>query len=295
MSELTLAEYQSTARYVDVNGQQIAYWQTGKGPDVWFLHGFPSATWDWHHQWEALAPDFCCHGFDFLGFGLSAKPHPHQYSVLEQADICEQVMAHAGVTSATLVAHDYGVSIAQELLSRQVRGDLACDLQQIVYLNGGLFVDVQRPLLTQKLLHGPLGPLFARFMSKRTLASGFRKIFAPTSPPTQHTIDILWQLIEMHNGKRVVPSLLKYLDERVTYKDKWLQAMRQTRIPQSFINGIHDPISGQHMLDAFIERVPQGKGIPLDAGHYPQIEQPDQVTTHLINLLRAPNRFASPA
>lgn len=280
-----VSQYQADASFVDVDAKQIAYWQCGQGPDVWFLHGFPNATWDWHKQWQSLSANFCCHGFDFLGFGLSAKPFPHPYSILEQADICERVMAHSGVTQVKLVAHDYGVSVAQELLRRKDQGLLVCDIEQVVFLNGGLFADQHRPLLTQKLLHGPFGWLFARLMSKRTLRSGLNKIFAPSSPPSSQTIDVLWNLLQQNQGKRVLPTLLNYLDERVTHQQQWLSAMRNVNIPLAFINGVHDPISGGHMLDAFLERVPGATGIALEAGHYPQIELPEQVTEHLRVLL----------
>ena len=286
----SVSQYQADARMVDVDGKEIAYWQCGQGPDVWFLHGFPSATWDWHHQWQSLSASFCCHGFDFLGFGLSAKPFPHPYSILEQADICERLMAHSGVTQVKLVAHDYGVSVAQELLRRKDQGLLHCDIEQVIFLNGGLFADKHRPLLTQKLLHGPLGWLFARLMSKRTLKSGFSKIFAPTSPPSNLTIDVLWYLLQLNHGNRVLPALLQYLDERVAHQQHWLSAMRNVDIPLAFINGVHDPISGKHMLEAFLERVPGATGIALDAGHYPQIELPQQVTEHLRRLLAGSNQ-----
>ena len=34
---------------------------------------------------------------DFLGFGLSDKPRPHRYSLLEQADIVQSVVAQAAL------------------------------------------------------------------------------------------------------------------------------------------------------------------------------------------------------
>jgi pimeloyl-ACP methyl ester carboxylesterase len=44
-----------------------------------------------------------------------------------------------------------------------------------------------------------------------------------------------------------------------------------------FINGIQDPISGRHMLDRYIEVIPDAKTALLDVGHYPQLEAPDEV------------------
>ncbi len=55
---------------------------------------------------------------DFLGFGLSDKPpRPHRYSLLEQADIVQQVVADAAPGPVVLLAHDMGTSVATELLA----------------------------------------------------------------------------------------------------------------------------------------------------------------------------------
>jgi hypothetical protein len=41
---------------------------------------------------------------DFLGFGLSDKPRRHRYSLLEQADIVQQLVAEAAASLVVLVA-----------------------------------------------------------------------------------------------------------------------------------------------------------------------------------------------
>ncbi|MFG2196844.1 alpha/beta fold hydrolase [Streptomyces sp. NPDC048639] len=56
--------------------------------------------------------------FDLLGFGYSDKPRRHRYSLLEQADLVEDLWRRLGIGDTALVAHDYGVSVAQELLAR---------------------------------------------------------------------------------------------------------------------------------------------------------------------------------
>jgi pimeloyl-ACP methyl ester carboxylesterase len=40
---------------------------------------------------------------DFLGFGLSDKPRPHSYSLLEQADLVQTVVSEGGVTGPVAV------------------------------------------------------------------------------------------------------------------------------------------------------------------------------------------------
>jgi pimeloyl-ACP methyl ester carboxylesterase len=96
---------------------------TGATP-LTLLHGFPTSSLDWAGMFDRLSPERRLLALDFLGFGNSDKPKPHRYSLLEQADAVEAAWKHLGYERTALVAHDYGVSVAQELLARRDDGDL---------------------------------------------------------------------------------------------------------------------------------------------------------------------------
>ena len=91
----------------------------GSGPSMTLLHGFPSSSHDWAKVAPALAERYALTMPDLLGFGASTKPHEHRYSLLEQADLVEALWGREGIESTVVVAHDYSVSVAQELLTRQ--------------------------------------------------------------------------------------------------------------------------------------------------------------------------------
>uniref|UniRef100_A0A8C5JSQ8 Mesoderm specific transcript n=1 Tax=Junco hyemalis TaxID=40217 RepID=A0A8C5JSQ8_JUNHY len=93
----------------------------GSSDVVVLLHGFPTSSYDWSKIWEGLTQRF--HrviALDFLGFGFSDKPRPHGYSIFEQATIVEGLLRHLGLRHQriNLLAHDYGDTVAQELLHR---------------------------------------------------------------------------------------------------------------------------------------------------------------------------------
>ncbi len=269
--------YKKSANYSSVNGHQIAHWSAGKGEAILLIHGFPSAAWDWHFMWPKLKASYRLFTLDLLGYGLSDKPFPHQYSLLEQADIIESLLEKECIQQCHIIAHDYGNSVAQELLRRQYKNKLSFGIKSLCFLNGGLFSEAHRPLLTQKLLKGPLGGIVSKLMTKRKLNKSFTKIFGPDTPPKAEEIDILWQLMNENNGKRVLHDLLSYIDERKRHRDAWVEAMQNVSIPLRFINGVHDPISGQHMLGRYKELIPNADAHALNLGHYPQIEGPEQV------------------
>ncbi|WP_299075141.1 alpha/beta hydrolase [uncultured Paraglaciecola sp.] len=285
MPTLNFKNYQKQANFSELCGHRIAHWQSLNFQEdidketILFIHGFPSASWDWHFHWKHLAGQYRLLSLDLLGFGLSAKPKNHQYSLLEQADIVLALLKEQGVEKYHILAHDYGDSVAQELLSRQDDTHHIAKISSICFLNGGLFASQHRPLFAQKLLKSGLGSIASYFMSKGSFKKSFNKIFATNSQPTAHEINTLWQLLEHNNGKRVLPKLLSYLDDRKEHGERWLTSMIRTTIPLYFINGVHDPISGQHMLDHYRDVIPNPRTTALDVGHYPQLEAPEQVLT----------------
>ncbi len=283
MPYAAINDYIDQAQYTQVNDDTIAHWCKGQGETIVLIHGFPSASWDWHPIWEDLTQRYRVVAIDLLGFGLSNKPHKHAYSVIEQANIVEHILGQVyQVQHCDVLAHDYGVSVAQELLCRSNANSASLNntglrFTSVCFLNGGLFAESHRPLIAQKLLKSPIGGLISKFMSKRTLHKSFTKIFGRNTPPSEQDINALWQLIMHNNGRAALPKLLAYIDERGQHRDRWVSNMQNTNTALFFINGVQDPISGKHMLEQFNHLIPKGESTGLDVGHYPQLEAPEQV------------------
>ena len=55
-----------------------------------------------------------------IGFGWSDKPRNYAYSIMDQADLHEGLLSDLGVRKALVLAHDYGDTVAQELLARDL-------------------------------------------------------------------------------------------------------------------------------------------------------------------------------
>lgn len=247
-------------------------------PVLLLIHGFPSAGFDWVELWPALTRRYRVLAPDLIGFGFSAKPRDHAYAIADQADLCEDLLRQQGVVDYHVLAHDYGDTVAQELLARQAPGRDAPRLQSVALLNGGLFPETHRPLLTQKLLASPLGPLLARLTSRRALAASMRRIFGAQTPPSPALLEAFWQLLLANDGRRVLPQLIAYMEERRQQRGRWVGALVHAAVPLKLINGAADPISGAHMVARYRELVPQPDVTRLEGiGHYPQCEAPQAV------------------
>lgn len=278
---MSLSRWRDTGHRFDFRGHPVFYQRYGEGRTALLLiHGFPTASWDWELLWPGLCREFG-HVLapDLLGFGFSAKPPRHRYSLLAQADLCETLLAQHGVAEVHLLAHDYGVSIAQELLARQREHSLGhgLRLRSAVLLNGGLFPEAHRPTVTQRLLRSPLGPLLARLMSERGFGRAFSRVFGPQTKPSPIELHDYWRLVSHGGGARAMPRLIRYLDERRRYRQRWVDALTHAPVPLRLINGPEDPVSGAHMAQRYRELVPDADVVLLDGiGHYPQVEAPDR-------------------
>jgi pimeloyl-ACP methyl ester carboxylesterase len=254
-------------------------------PTVLLIHGFPTASYDFAPIWPQLAKHFSLVTADMLGFGFSAKPYPHSYSVIEQADLLEALLKKLKVKEYHVLAHDYGVSVAQELLARQAGKKRP--VLSVCFLNGGLYPEHHKPLLVQKLMLSPLGPLLAKFFTKAKLRASFDAIFGEHKA-SEGELEDFWQLINYNDGRRVIPKLLHYMNERRQYRERWVNAMESTSVPLAMINGPLDPISGRHLAEAFAKRNPKARVEILEGvGHYPQVEAPDGVLHAYLKVVEA--------
>jgi pimeloyl-ACP methyl ester carboxylesterase len=222
--------------------------------------------------------------FDFLGFGDSDKPIGHRYSLFEQADITEALWRHFDVENTGLVAHDYGDTVALELLRRQQEGKLVCKIEKLIMMNGGVYVDFQRPLLIQKLLQKPIvGTFLSRLIRESTFKRNFSSIFSKPHPISETELQQHWQAITHHDGLRNYHRIIRYLSERRKYKSRWEKTLESREVPMRFLWGLEDPVSGRNISQQIGKRIPDADLLELeDVGHYPQLEVPDLISEEIL-------------
>ncbi|MGQ0701456.1 MAG: alpha/beta fold hydrolase [Panacagrimonas sp.] len=286
----SLDEWRRRGMRFEHRGHSIFYIdeQRGEGPALLFIHGFPTASWDFSDLWPLIAPRFGrLIAPDMIGFGFSAKPPGYPYDLVDQAELHERLLAQLGVREVHVLAHDYGVSVAQELLARRLeRTAPALELRSVTLLNGGLFPETHRALRVQKLLLGPLGPLISRLNNEARLRRSLSAVFGPNTQPSPEQFAAFWQLMAENGGARIAHRLIRYILDRRRNRDRWVGALQNTPVPLRLVNGPEDPISGAHMVARYRELVPNADVVSLPGiGHYPQVEAPAAVATALLEFI----------
>jgi pimeloyl-ACP methyl ester carboxylesterase len=272
-------QWRAQHRPIDSGGFSVATYDLGTpdGRPFTFLHGYPSSSLDIAPAFELLGDGWRLLTLDFPGFGASAKPRGHTYSIPAATDAVERLWQEAGVDRTVLVAHDYGVSVGQELLARRAEGALTAEIEAVVWMNGGLYPDLHRPTAGQQMLLDPdHGAELAAVVDETTFVEGLRVTWGQRRPMDVGEVTEIWHSMDDGGGVPLMHDLLHYVADRRRYEDRWRTALEQCDRPATFVWGDLDPVSGAHMIERVEQRMPDATIVRLaDVGHWPLLEAPD--------------------
>lgn len=281
-ADARIAAWEARGARIDVVGARV--WTASLGPEddptpVLVLHGFPTCSYDARHVADAL-PTRRFVVFDFVGYGLSDKPASHGYSLFEQADVACQVLAHHGLSRVHVWAHDMGTSVATELLARRARRLLPFELASLVLSNGSVVIERAHLTPSQRVLRSRLGPVFARLAREETFRLQLARIVA--RPLADDELADAWRLLVRDDGHLRLPAIIRYLEERSRFRERWLGALGQPDLPMLIAWGERDTVAVTAIADELARRAPHARTARWPAlGHYPQLEDPRAVADTL--------------
>lgn len=287
-------DWRARATRIESGGLGVAVYDLGpaEAASYTFCHGYPSASFDIADVAARLDGQRLL-ALDMPGFGASDKPRPVEdgrtYSIHAAADAVEGLWAATGTTSTLLVAHDYSVSVGQELLARRaderLRGGV--DITGVVWMNGGLYSDLHRPTPGQQMLLDPdHGAEVAAAVDEAAFVNGLRVTWGERRPFDEALAREIFRSMDDGGGVPLMHDLLHYVADRRTHAERWQRALETADVPMTFVWGLLDPVSGGHVVPRLIDHVPQGRIVPLDdVGHWPLLEAPDVVAEEIVALL----------
>jgi pimeloyl-ACP methyl ester carboxylesterase len=296
------------ATEVAVGGEAVAVvdvpaGRPGAAPPLLVIHGFPTSSIDFAPVLDRLAQRRRVVLLDLPGYGLSAKPD-RAYSLFGQADVVDAVAAATGLTEVDLLTHDMGDSVGGEVLARTLEGTSALRVRRRVLTNGSIYLG---------LAHLTDGQMFLRSLPDEALPDGsgpdaeglagtLAALCAPAGTatatdghgggdgpgaPARH-LRAGAELVVRGGGARLLPRLIRYIDERSEHEARWTGAIEAHPAPLAVVWGRHDPIAVAAMVDRLTERRPDAAVTWLDAGHWPMIELPDAFAEATVAALDAP-------
>jgi pimeloyl-ACP methyl ester carboxylesterase len=225
--------------------------------------------------------------FDFPGFGLSAKPARYSYSLLEQAEYAIGVWRALGHTRGHLLAHDYGTSVATELLARRRRDLLPIELHSVTLFNGSVHIELAQLRLSQKILRNQtLGPILGRLASARFFKARMRSIVARPEALDDEELDAMWEALVFADGRERISPVTQYLRERERFWQRWIGALEDLDLPAHVVWGRRDPVAVPQIAVQLEREIPRCTLTWLDdLGHYPHVEAPDRFADAVLRWL----------
>ncbi len=259
-------------------------------PAILLIHGFPTSSYDWRGVVEQLQARHRVIAPDLLGFGLSDKPAAYGYSLFQQADALEELLALRNVRAAHVVSHDLGTSVHCELLARQREGRLSFALEKNTLLNGSMLQWLARITPFQELLAAnstlQQGIDFCRVALRSIYISGLQGLMRRPEMITATDAEVMQDLLSYQDGHLRLPAIAGYMRERYVNADRWLGALEQAETPLQFVWGDGDPIAHVEMGRELARRCPRATYHELpDLGHFLLIEDPPLVAEKIAHFV----------
>lgn len=280
-----IAQWQARGRTLEVFGHRVFVVDEGPrdAPVVVSLHGYPTSSIDLRQAMPTLTRYHRVIAHDHLGFGLSDKPQRYSYSLVEQAEVALEVWRLLGVRRAHLLAHDYGTSVATELLARRERGGIPVHLGSLALCNGSVHIELAGLRPIQRLLAGPLGPTVANLSTERVFRSNLLATLARKQAFDEEELAAAWTLLTRADGKRRLGVITRYLLERQRLWDRWIGALTRLEMPTLVLWGAEDPVAVPAIAEALAGEIPGARLQWLPGlGHYPMVEGPQEWAESLL-------------
>jgi pimeloyl-ACP methyl ester carboxylesterase len=253
------------------------------------LHGFPTCSYDW----RAVLPDFARVRrvvlFDFIGFGLSAKPDV-RYGIRRYADQAEAVVRAAGLESVVLVTHDMGDTVGGELLARDLEGALDFDVEARVLTNGSIYIEMAHLTTGQQFLLALDDARADVGGSGEHRGSGFKQglaaTFSAAHPASDDELDAQWEFASYNEGHTLLPRTIRYIEDRRAEQGRFTGAIERHPSPLGVVWGAEDPVAVHGMTARLLDARPDAKLVTLEGvAHYPMIEDPTGFAAAVRSLL----------
>jgi pimeloyl-ACP methyl ester carboxylesterase len=279
-----------TFRFVDVGEVRLHVAEAGSGPLVVLLHGFPEFWYAWRHQIPALArAGFRVVAPDMRGYNLSDKPRGvRAYRVPTLVEDVAGLVRACGATRAVVVGHDWGGLVAW-----------AFAMQHPEMLDRLAILNSPHPKSMARAIRTP----------RQFLKSWYMYFFqVPWLPEVAIRVRGLDALLRDYERDPLVPGTFSETD-RDRYRTAFAQpgaltsalnyyralgrtgvgvTRRTIEAPVLVIWSDHDRYLVRELAEPDPAVVPRARVERIDASHWVQNEQPEQVNALLVDFLGGP-------
>ena len=284
---MTANDWKSKGEFITVNDRKLFVIDTSsffssedKVPTetMVVLHGYPTSSYDYYKVLPELSKHYRVIIHDHLGFGFSDKPLDYSYSLLDQADLALQLWQQLGVKKVHLLAHDYGTSVATEIIARNNNHELTIEIENLTLCNGSMHIELSQLRTIQKLLKNKwLGKYVAKLTTYAIFSKNLRNVYFDKTKVSNNELKDIWMQLEYNEGRKVIHKLSQYINERYTYWNRWIGALKETNLQTNIVWAKNDPVAVPAIARLIATEISNNKLFWIEnTGHFPMLENPDE-------------------
>ena len=284
---MTANDWKSKGEFITVNDRKLFVIDTSsffssdnKIPTetMVILHGYPTSSYDYYKVLPELSKHYRVIIHDHLGFGFSDKPLDYSYSLLDQADLALQLWQLLGVKKVHLLAHDYGTSVATEIIARNNNHELTIEIEKLTLCNGSMHIELSQLRTIQKLLKNKwLGKYVAKLTTYAIFSKNLRNVYFDKTKVSNNELKDMWMQLEYNEGRKVIHKLSQYINERYTYWNRWIGALKETNLQTNIVWAKNDPVAVPAIARLIATEISNNKLFWIEnTGHFPMLENPDE-------------------
>ena len=272
-------DWRNKGKFITVFGRKIFVIDTGDNKETLaILHGYPTSSYDYYKVLPDLTKKYNVIIHDHLGFGFSDKPLEYSYSLIEQADVALQLWKQLGLKKITLLAHDYGTSVATEILAKINKQQVDLEVSKLVLCNGSMHIELSQLRTIQKLLKNKItGKWVAKLASYSIFKKNISNVYFDKSQVTEEELNAMWFQLQHKNGRKVIHFISNYLNERYFFWYRWIGALKETQIPTKIVWAKNDPVAVAAIAKLLSKEIPNNNLFWIEnCGHFPMLEKPKE-------------------
>lgn len=276
---MTSLEWKTKGKFIKINKHTLFVIDEGNSENTLvILHGYPTSSFDYYKSLPYLTKQYRVIIHDHLGFGFSDKPLNYSYSLIEQADMALLLWKKLALQNVTLLAHDYGTSVATEIIARHNQNQLNINIEKLILSNGSMHIELAKLRTIQKLLKNKItGKWVAKLANQAVFNRNIRNIYFDASKTSQEELNEMWFQINYNNGRNVIHLLSNYINERYFFWHRWIGALTQTKIKTKIVWATHDPIAVKTIAEQLHKEISNNELHWLEnTGHFPMLEKPQE-------------------
>ena len=280
------SDFKYSKSFLNINGKNLAYVDSGEGDPIVFLHGNPTSSYLWRNVMPHLEGMGRLIAPDLIGMGDSDKldnSGPGRYTFIEHAEFLYALLEELDLNNVTLVIHDWGSALGFNwaalnpekvksiVYMEAITGPIASwddwpeqarNIFQLFRSAAGEELILEKNFFVERVFAGDVGT--HRALEKQELDS-YIKPFEKEGESRRPTLTWPRQIPIEGEPAEVVEIAKNYA-----------QFMSETQLPKLFINA--DPgsilIGKQREL---ARKWPNQKEVTVKGGHFIQEISPDEI------------------